>query len=569
MPCTHLFRNILFKIWICLTTAALAVAQQRPDSRAFIADELETLLVNAGGSGLANAGFAAAITPCTNYVDRTTAQNNNALGRQSAAQWIRTAFHDFATANVAAGTGGLDGSVGYETDRPENTGPGILDSLFFFSFFVNAKATMADLIALGAVISIKSCGGPYVSLRGGRVDATEAGPFGVCEPETDIDSTLSKFKAAGFNQADAIALTACGHSMGGVHHANFPQVVSEAAISTNNADGRAAFDESVAAFDVKVVSEYLSGTGDRGGPLVTTSNKTVQSDLRLYLSDKNVTMQKLSSSADKFASTCSTLVARMIDTVPRGVSLTPVIQPASVKLMNTTLRVDGKGEMKLSGSVRVSYLGRQNQSEGNQQQYLQTSGAAPAAESLQISLIGRSDTQAGRSAQATTSTANVGTSAFGPIRFYDFTLDVPASTGLSGINVLDRKFPLQDSLFVEFSRSSVSPGRAALGTNFVKPITWTVKITAALRGSNTPISLLATFATPITQPGTLNPKMDFSKTARLARTGQAGPFTLYSGVATFEITGGQLFSTSVDITGSGLSDRVEFFKLFNLINKTP
>lgn len=75
---------------------------------------------------------------------------------------------------------------------------------------------VADLIALGAVISIKSCGGPYVSLRGGRVDATKAGPFGVCEPETDIDSTLSKFKAAGFNQADTIALTACGHSMGGL-----------------------------------------------------------------------------------------------------------------------------------------------------------------------------------------------------------------------------------------------------------------------------------------------------------------------------------------------------------------
>lgn len=92
MPSTHLFCNILFKLWICLTTAAVAVAQQRPDSRAFIADELENLLVNTGGSGLGNAGFAAAITPCTNYVDRTTGLNNNTLGRQSAAQWIRTAF---------------------------------------------------------------------------------------------------------------------------------------------------------------------------------------------------------------------------------------------------------------------------------------------------------------------------------------------------------------------------------------------------------------------------------------------------------------------------------------------
>ncbi|MCJ1466608.1 hypothetical protein MMC07_005228 [Pseudocyphellaria aurata] len=548
---SSLFSKLLLKLWICLAAPAIIVAQQVPDSRSFIVDELETLLVNTGG--LNNAGFSAAIDPCTNYVDRTTGQNNNALGRQSAAQWIRTAFHDFATANVAAGTGGVDASVGYETTRPENTGPGIPDSLFFFSFFVNAKTSMADLIALGAVISIKSCGGPYVPLRGGRVDATEAGPFGVCEPETPLDTTLSKFAAAGFNQADTIALTACGHSMGGVHHADFPQVVSEAAVGPNNADGRAPFDESVAAFDVKVVNEYLSGTGDRGGALVTTSNKTVQSDLRLYLSDKNATMKKLSRSGDEFTSTCSTLIARMIDTVPRGVSLTPVIQPALVKLLNSTLSLDEKGGLKLAASVR----------------YLQQSGVAPAPDSLKVSLIGRSGTAATSSAEATSAATDVGTSAFGPTRFYTFTLDVPPSNGLSGINVLDQKFPLQDSLFVEYSRSSISPGQATFGANFLKSVKWTVKITAALRASYTPASLTATFATPVPQGDIINPKMDFSKTVSLARSGQAGQYQLYSGVATLEITGSQLFSSSVDISGQGIQDKVEFFKLFNLISKSP
>ncbi len=74
---------------------------------------------------------------------------------------------------------------------------------------------MADLIACGAAIAVGSCGGPYVPLRGGRIDATEAGPPGVCGPETDLEATLNKFEAAGFNQADTIALTACGHTMGG------------------------------------------------------------------------------------------------------------------------------------------------------------------------------------------------------------------------------------------------------------------------------------------------------------------------------------------------------------------
>lgn len=90
MASNFIFQKILFKILVCLATTGIILAQQRPDSESFIADELETLLVNTGG--LNNAGFAAAITPCTNYVDRTTGLNNNTLGRQSAAQWIRTAF---------------------------------------------------------------------------------------------------------------------------------------------------------------------------------------------------------------------------------------------------------------------------------------------------------------------------------------------------------------------------------------------------------------------------------------------------------------------------------------------
>ena len=74
---------------------------------------------------------------------------------------------------------------------------------------------MADLIALGAALAIGTCGGPPIPFRGGRVDATEAGVSGVCQPETNLETTLASFSGAGFNQADAIALTACGHTLGG------------------------------------------------------------------------------------------------------------------------------------------------------------------------------------------------------------------------------------------------------------------------------------------------------------------------------------------------------------------
>ena len=137
------------------------------------------------------------------------------------------------TADVAAGTGGIDASIGFETDRPENVGVAFNDSLFVFSIFISAKlssrfrfsrlkfeklakhGTVADLIAVGTAMAVGTCGGAPISLRGGRIDATVAGPSGVCQPETDLPTTLASFSGAGFNQADTIALTACGHTLGG------------------------------------------------------------------------------------------------------------------------------------------------------------------------------------------------------------------------------------------------------------------------------------------------------------------------------------------------------------------
>lgn len=42
------------------------------------------------------------VTPCSNAIG---AANGSVSGNQISAQWIRTVFHDFVTADVAAGTG--------------------------------------------------------------------------------------------------------------------------------------------------------------------------------------------------------------------------------------------------------------------------------------------------------------------------------------------------------------------------------------------------------------------------------------------------------------------------------
>jgi hypothetical protein len=63
------------------------------------------------------------------------------------------------------------------------------------------------------------CGGRNLPYRAGRRDAVSAGSTtGVPAPETDLDETLVFFERAGFDKVDAIGLTACGHTMGSVHH---------------------------------------------------------------------------------------------------------------------------------------------------------------------------------------------------------------------------------------------------------------------------------------------------------------------------------------------------------------
>ena len=172
---------------------------------------LEHILVD--WHGAYSSGFSFAITPCSNYVSGA-----QTLGRETAAQWLRVAFHDFVTAHVDEGTGGMDASIGFETLREEDSGSAFNDSLTFFRPFVSSKVSMADLIALSVSASVSNCGGPQIPARGGRIDATEAGYFGVPAPETDLETTLEFFANAGFNQVDSIGLTACGHTMGSVHH---------------------------------------------------------------------------------------------------------------------------------------------------------------------------------------------------------------------------------------------------------------------------------------------------------------------------------------------------------------
>lgn len=83
----------------------------------------------------------------------------------------------------------------------------------------------ADIIAIGAIMAVNTCGGPILPLQGGRIDAWTAGDFGTPQPQQDLATLTESFRKQGFNSTEMIKMVACGHTLGGVRSADFPELV--------------------------------------------------------------------------------------------------------------------------------------------------------------------------------------------------------------------------------------------------------------------------------------------------------------------------------------------------------
>ncbi|KAJ6458239.1 heme peroxidase [Mycena sanguinolenta] len=273
-----------------------------------------------------------------------------------AAQWLRLAYHDMANHNSTTGTGGMDASILFEFTRAQDIGIGMPESLGDFVFAPNEYVGMADAIAMGAINAVIDCGGPVIPFRGGRIDATEAGPATVPEPQQDLASHIASFQAQGFNQTEMIMLVACGHSLGGVRQVDFPLIVTE-----DVPTGIQTFASTVG-FDNTIVHEYLNGTTEN--VLVVGPNVTTRSDFRIFSSDNNFFCKLTTSatyrqndslaSSDTFNAVCADLIGRMIDTVPSSVTLTDPIEPFDYKVSRTFLFPQG-GSLVFLASLRYRY----------------------------------------------------------------------------------------------------------------------------------------------------------------------------------------------------------------------
>ena len=536
------------KIFTAFSLAFSLVNAQWPvDLQATIIRELEHLILDGSSTNLKSM-----ISPCSQYIDSTTGKPDAKLGRQTAAEWIRTTFHDFITGNRYTLQGGLDASIGFETARDENVGDAFKDALINFSYYYSSAVSMADLVAIGTVLAAGHCGGTPVSLRGGRKDATAAGPTGVPKPQDPLQQQLIQFANAGFeSRDDVIALTACGHSLGGVRKKSFPEVINGNPVGTQEGtDGRVAFDSSVNNFDNTLVKEYLTSTGLKGGPLVTTSDVTRQSDLRLYTSDQNQTMTRLSQSTEYFNNQCSALFRRMIELVPSGVRLSDPVSPSTttnLKPYNVDLNIDWKGAMTLTGSLR----------------YIQVAGAGAAPGSYDVKLVGRNGQVTSTQVTATKSASDTGTGLYGPTYQYKFQLKFPATTGVSGIQVGTTKFPLQDTMFVVPGLSSITPKPPAFAPSPALEVkaNYAANLTVAYLSTTPPPALQATLSLPTPQTGSVAPKIDASTTLDLKLIGKTNGYGVYSGKLTKELSAKQVYGMSLDVAASGQQGGLGFYKV--------
>lgn len=303
-------------------------------------DELEDVMFL--NTGYRSRGFSSHITPCS--------FSEFGVGRQTAAEWLRIGFHDMSTTNVFfTPHGGIDGSIAFELDDGENIGAGFATSLTTYSGFFNSRLPISDMIALGVYASVRGCGGPIVPMRGGRVDATVAGPLGVPQPQNGRGVFSNQFARMGFNVTDMIQMTACGHTIGGVHAGNFPQIVTPGTAPNDYQ----LFDTTLT-FDNDIAVQYVNGPNSDPLAVGPSVASTRNSDVAVFGADNNVTLKAMTNAAT-FNNMCTSILQRMIEVVdPAIVTLSDVIQPYEVKPAGVQLTLLGGGtQIKFAGDIRV------------------------------------------------------------------------------------------------------------------------------------------------------------------------------------------------------------------------
>ncbi|EEP77316.1 predicted protein [Uncinocarpus reesii 1704] len=492
---------------IAVTLAILGATSSLPKGWALptwpsAIDELEDLMFL--HTGYRARAFSAGVTPCS--------FSQQGPSRIASAEWLRTAFHDMATGNVFTGIGGLDASLVYELggNGGENIGSAFNTTLETFSPFFSSRSSMADLIALGVYTAIRSCGGPVVKVRGGRIDATSRGPVGVPQPENSQRTFINQFARVGFNVSDMIAVTACGHSMGGVHANNFPQIVRP-----GTAPNDFQLLDSTPEFDEKIASNFISSDDPNplAGPLAKANSR--DSDTKTFTADGNVTITELADPAT-FQATCARVLQKMIEVVPSRVQLTEPIEPYEVKPGNIQLSLAGNGTtLTFSGEIRVRTTVR------------------PASAIAKVDLLFKDRLGGSDCGSCVINTEHKGNAdGFDDhFAFYGFSTSLSSATSISGFNVQvtlttgevemydnnETGYPVQDAILFQPRQSCFRQSNGA----------GNLTVVAAVRNPVEAPSVTLSLTTKTPRNCCVVPALTKESVAMIEQ-GSIGPYTFYS-----------------------------------------
>ncbi|KAI1754591.1 hypothetical protein F4782DRAFT_37229 [Xylaria castorea] len=498
-------------------------------------DELEEIMYQV--KGYRSRQFGGTVIPCSSQA--------SGPGRHNAAEWLRAAFHDMATTTIIGGPrqGGLDGSLQYEIISSDNIGPAFNTTLKFMADYYTSKSSVADLLAMGVYYAVRSCGGPVVPVAGGRIDAKEGGPIGVPLPQNSAFTFGQQFTRMGFDQTEMIQVVACGHSIGGVHETEFPQIVPLG--STGN--GEAPMDSTVDVFDNKVVTEYISGNTTNPMVVGPSIQATRNSDFKVFNSDGNGTISAMAD-PETFRSICATVLRKMIEVVPDDVVLTDPIQPYAVKPVDMQLTLNpGASTLQLSGFIRVRT----------------TEFGDDSAESVILTYKNRSGGDNCGTLSCTHTLNLLGaTEGFDDtFVWFPINVEIPATSGISSFTLTVNmasgtsqaydnngdSYRVQDAILMQKPQSCLLQGK--------------LDVVAAVRNdlnNSAPVNLHLSYKTPFAGPNRPVPTLN-DAIVQMKKGTCVGLYTLYT--ATYEGIGDLDYATKIDVvTGTGASASQDAFK---------
>jgi len=261
--------------------------------------------------------------------------------------------------------------------------------------------------------------------------------------------------------------------------------------------------------DYSFSSPTISQPFDTSGPLVTTDNITVRSDLRLYLSDNNATLHGLAESSSRFISTCVSLLTRMINTTPASVQLTEIITPNELKPLNISLAVDTAGRVLFSGYIRL------------------LSTAFHSTDQVRITWISRTGASSPSFVTHATAVQTGNSSMFGATFYHFFNATIDPTQGISAFTIIVLRGESVQTFTNGGAGYSIEDIAVFLPYETILASDGSLSVHAAVLTAADVQNVTAVISAPSPQLGTISPAIAKS-VVNFKKGGARGLYTLYT-----------------------------------------